>query len=505
MNWSSIRMIAAASVLCVSPISNRANAVSIDWIRQLGTSGEDFSAGVATGATGNIYTAATLGNPYGDGLPDAVLTKYDPSGNPLWKRQVGTSSWDIAGGVVVDEHGGIYITGATAGKLGAARFANTDCFVSKFDATGNLQWTSQFAPGATLLSGLYTRGISADGMGGLYVTGYSLASSTSFDSDIYVAKLDTAGNLLWTRQFGSNVDDKSFAVTSDGLGNVYITGDTYGSVGGPHVGTVGTDAFITKMDGAGNVVWNRQLGLMYSDYGFAAGADGIGNVYISGATQGDLGGEYAGGFHDAFVAKYDTNGNVAWIRQIGGDGADEAYGLFVDPNGGIVITGNSDELTGERPARIGNSFVAKYNDAGNLLWAEELGVAGAKSISIDSFGGLYVSGETYENFNGPNAGIQDAFLMRIESVPEPCALSLEMLAATLVCGIRCRAKRQALFRPRRNWGKRKPPVIDRGLNAIVDSRVSWAPINTCHPCRRGRGRRRPFCLSWGLRRLGRRR
>ena len=92
----------------------------------------------------------------------------------------------------------------------------------------------------------------------------------------------------------------SYGVSADGLGNVYISGYTGGSLGGPNAG--GNDAFVSKYDAAGNFQWTRQLGTSASDLSYGVSADGLGNVYFSGYTLGSLGGPNAGG-DDAFVVK----------------------------------------------------------------------------------------------------------------------------------------------------------------------------------------------------------
>ena len=89
-------------------------------------------------------------------------------------------------------------------------------------------------------------------------------------------------------------------VAADGLGNVYISGRTLGSLGGPNAG--GNDAFVSKYDAAGNFQWTHQLGTSGHDFSYGVTADGLGNVYISGDTFGSLGVPSEGG-NDAFVAK----------------------------------------------------------------------------------------------------------------------------------------------------------------------------------------------------------
>jgi hypothetical protein len=116
-----------------------------------------------------------------------------------------------------------------------------------------------------------------------------------------VSKYDAAGALQWTQQLGTATYDYSEGVSADGLGNVYISGLTYGSLGGPNAGSY--DAFVSKYDAAGSLQWTQQLGTTTHDYSNGVSADGLGNVYISGHTGGSLGGPNAG-YYDAFVAKY---------------------------------------------------------------------------------------------------------------------------------------------------------------------------------------------------------
>ena len=121
----------------------------------------------------------------------------------------------------------------------------------------------------------------------------------------------------WTRQLGTSERDCSFGVAADPLGNVFISGFTWGSLGGPNAGDV--DAFVSKYDSSGSLLWTRQLGT--SSYDRSRGgvaADPLGNVFISGWTSGSLGGPSAGD-RDAFVSKYDP---VAGQGRQAGPGAD---------------------------------------------------------------------------------------------------------------------------------------------------------------------------------------
>ena len=110
-----------------------------------------------------------------------------------------------------------------------------------------------------------------------------------------------AQTLEWTRQLGTTERDQSFGVSADGLGNVYIAGWTSGDLGGPNAGS--SDAFISKYDATGSLLWTEQLGTSGGDYNHGVSADSLGNVYISGDTEGSLGGPNTGS-SDAYAAKF---------------------------------------------------------------------------------------------------------------------------------------------------------------------------------------------------------
>ncbi len=167
-------------------------------------------------------------------------------------------------------------------------------------APPTLQWFRQLGTSDEDVS----HGVSADGLGNVYISGYtrgSLGGTNAGDRDAFTSKYDASGTLLWTEQLGTSSDDTPTVVSADGLGNVYISGLTEGSLGGTNAG--GTDAFVSKYDAGGTLLWTEQLGTSSSDVGAGVSADGLGNLYISGWTRGSLGGTHAGS-RDAFVAKF---------------------------------------------------------------------------------------------------------------------------------------------------------------------------------------------------------
>ena len=397
----------------------------VSWVRHLGTTAPDAVGGLTVDLLGNVYiagqTQGTLGGPNA-GETDAFLGKYDASGNLLWTRQLGTSADDEARGVAADAFGNAYITGNTFGSLGGPNSGTRDAFVGKYDASGNLLWTRQLGTSADDVS----HGVGVDKLGNVYITGDTtgdLCGPNAGSGDAFVRKYDASGNTLWTRQFGTSSVEAPSGISVDPLGNAYITGTTGGALGGPNAG--GLDAFLVKCDSSGNVLWTRQLGTLGTEFGDGVSVDSLGNVYITGRTSGNLGGPNAGS-SDAFLGKYNTSGNVLWTRQLGTSGNDVSHGVAVDELGNIYIAGDTSGSLGGPNAGSSDAFLIKYDTSGNVLWTRQLGTSApdwATAVALDSLGSAYIAGQTDGNLGGPNAGGYDAFLVKYV-VPEPATLSL---------------------------------------------------------------------------------
>jgi phage gpG-like protein len=211
---------------------------------------------------------------------------------------------------------------------------------------------------------------------------------------------------------------------------VYISGYTDGSLGGSNAGP--PDAFLTKYDASGVLEWSRQIGTPSYDYSNSVAVDGAGGVYISGHAWGSLGGPTAGDY-DAFLVKYDASGVLQWSRQIGTSSQDGSYSVAADGAGGVYITGWTKGGFGEPNAGYDDAFLVKYDDSGNLLWSRQLGTSSydyGNSVAVDGAGGVYISGHTWGSLGGPNAGGCDAFLVKYV-VPEPATLSLLALGGLM--------------------------------------------------------------------------
>ncbi len=427
--WQVLRTLAVTLLLAV-PLTP-AVAEGPLWIRQAGTVFDDISWDVAVDGDGNAYiTGYTAGDFSGPtaGAGDSFLAKYNPTGTLLWMRQIGTASTDSASGIAVGNAGHVYITGSTSGSLGGPSAGNVDAFLAKYDAAGSLLWVRQVGTAA----GDYANAVALDGDGHAYITGEtrgSLGGPSSGNVDAFLAKYDSAGTLLWVRQSGTAATDSiatGMAVAVDSGGNAYITGWTNANLGGPNAGDA--DIFLTKFNSAGTLLWIRQAGTAGTDIAQGVAVDGAGNVYITGSTSGSLGGPNAGDY-DSFLAKYSPSGTLLWLRQNGSAGSEGTFDLAVDDAGNAYITGyTSGNLVGGNAGAVGtiDLFLAKYDVAGNLLWMRQTGTEGqdaAYAVAVDGVGNTYITGGTTGNLAGPNAGSYDVFLAKYPPCTPPAIVT----------------------------------------------------------------------------------
>ncbi len=199
--------------------------------------------------------------------------------------------------------------------------------------------------------------LATDQSGNVYVTG-QIEYIAAFDDgyvlesagvhDIFLAKFDASGNRLWAKRAGSRLGgEKGHSIGVDAASNVYICGEIDDTSYFDNIQAIGRPAnntFVAKYDPNGNVLWVRHFETdSMNTRGYAIDVDPQGNVYACGATQKNC--YYNGnllltsrGDYDAYVFKFDTYGNFKWIRQIGGSDSDKAYGVAVSGQD-LYVTG----------------------------------------------------------------------------------------------------------------------------------------------------------------------
>lgn len=355
----------------------------------------------------------------GSGLSSNTI---DVSFTQLWTRQFGTEFEDIGNDLVLDSGGSVLVTGTTGGDLdGEVNPGGQAVFVTKYAADTSRAWTRVFGSVSTDTG----RSVARDNADNVYVVGDT--QGTSFDGVVadgsfngFVTKFNADGVRQWTGLFGTAGDEHAYGVATDAANNVYVVGDTTGDLNGEN-NAGGWDAFLTKFDSDGAHLWTRLLGTTGSDTAYDVAVDDAGNVFVTGGTNGVLGVDPSPGDplvnFDAFVAKYDPEGNQVWITQLGTSCTEWANSVAADAGGNLYLVGKIYQCAFDGNVANGgyDAFVTYLNDAGSPQWVRQFGTAAddnALGVTTDSLGNGYVTGYLDSvDFTGDNEG-HTVFLAR---------------------------------------------------------------------------------------------
>ncbi|MGZ4971832.1 MAG: hypothetical protein ACXWDN_03660 [Limisphaerales bacterium] len=312
-----------------------------------------------------------------------------------------------------------------------------DTLVIKYNNQGQIQWFKH-ATGTASDIGL---AVAVDPAGPVYVMGafyspvmtldgFSVTNSTgTSSSDIFVAKLDTNGNVQWLRWGGSSGLDTCYHAVVDHDGNLLITG-TFPTTSMKFDTTTlnaatANNLFLIKIDPSGHVIWAQAGGGANGAAGYRMTADASNNYYVTGPFSGTVsfGGHtlVSNGKHDVFVAKYDSTGNNLWAINGGGTGDEEGFGIGVDPSGNCYVSGffasTSATFGSTTLQAAGNNdiFLAKVSSSGSFIWARAAGGTGqdlGQPVAFDSEGNVflgchYSTNGTFGSVTVTNAGAED--------------------------------------------------------------------------------------------------
>ncbi|MBC7937565.1 MAG: SBBP repeat-containing protein [Rhizobacter sp.] len=334
------------------------------WARQFGSTSNDQGSSITTDASGNVYTTGYFAgtadfnpNPAvtnnlisANGSFDVFISKLDASGNFVWAKQLGGLNTEMGYSIAVDALGNVYTTGTFQGTLAnpadfdpspAATYylisaGQGDIFVSKLDASGNFVWAKPLG-GASVDIGY---SIVTDALGNVYTTGYFNGTAdfnpdpavsynlTAANADVFISKLDAAGNFVWAKQLGGTSGEVGYSIAVDASANVYTAGYFQGTVDfnpDPAVTnnliTAGqADIFVSKLDASGNFLFAKQFGGTGVDQGYSIALDAARNIHTTGYFSGtaDLDPDpavinnftVAGVSSDIFVVKLSQLGTV---------------------------------------------------------------------------------------------------------------------------------------------------------------------------------------------------
>jgi hypothetical protein len=339
----------------------------------------------------------------------------------LWARQFGSRGSDRAESVAVDAKGNAYVVGWTDGALpGQTSSGGVDAWVRKYDSAGTVLWTRQFGTGSFAAA----LGVAVDGSG-VYVAGVTdnaLPGQTNgggFLDDAFVRKYDSTGAVVWTRQFGTADNDAAGAVAVDGSGNVYVAGNTQGTFPG-QLSSGATDAFLQAFDSAGAALWTTQFGSAGFDIADGVAVDAKGNATVVGRTDGAFPGQTVAGGADAFVASFDSAGAVVWTSEFGTTGLDLARHVGLDASGNAYVVGFTEgALAGQTSAGGRDAFVLAYDPSGKILWTRQFGTGAdddAEDLTVDAKGNSFVAGITAGTLPlQSSSGGTDAFVRAYDS------------------------------------------------------------------------------------------
>jgi hypothetical protein len=384
----------ALTLIAVLFIFNTIAAQSFAWARSMGNNGDDKGNAVALDPNGNVITVGNFSNtadfdpsssgthnmsplPGGQGM---FVSKLSPAGNYIWAVSFDcTGNYNPINAVKSDGNGNVYVVGDFGG-------------VADFDPS----------PSGT----------------------FTLASSGP--SDMFVCKLDAAGNFIWAFQLGgTGSGEECTSVALDASGNVYITGSFFGTTDfDPSPSATASlsptgvyDAFICKYTSAGNLVWTKRLGGTSGTWSNRITVDASQNVYTTGyfmqTTDLDPSPSATAGFtssgqSDMYVSKLDVSGNFVWAKQICGSQGEFPQGVVVDGSSNVYLCGGFTGTADFDPSTAThtlinygnglNAFVLKLDASGGFVWANSFPpsnlsyVSAASAIDVSTQGNIYITG-----------------------------------------------------------------------------------------------------------------
>jgi len=346
-------------------------------------------------------------------IPENSLLVIDPTAIRLWGTYYGGINEEWEGRCASDNYGNVFLAGTTmstnniasAGAYQGTLAGSFDCFLAKFTVAGQRLW-------GTYLGGPaweFVRACVVDQSGNIYFSGetqstFGIASSGSHQQvfgggpeDCFIEKFNQAGDRLWGTYYGGDTLDYNGVVTVDKHGNVFLTGETYSDTG---ISTQGSyqpnrynnseDAFLAKFDSNGVRQWGTYYGGEGGDAGSACTIDKSGNVYFGGGTTsqsniaspGAFQPVYGGGYGDAFLAKFTTNGQRLWATYYGGSSYEEGFNCTSDSSENAYLVGRTNSTNGIaspgcfQPVYGGgtyDAFIVKFDSLGQRQWGTYYG------------------------------------------------------------------------------------------------------------------------------------
>lgn len=370
--------------------------------------GNATSYGISSDLNGNVFVVGRFSGtsmvfgPYTltcAGVNDLFVVKFDPNGNVLWAKSEGGSGSEYGKSISTDASGNVFVTGysksssLTVGTYTLNNTAQTNALVIKYDPYGFVLWAKS-AGGSNLALWDEGTSISADANGNALLTGFFRNSSITFGTftltnagtnDLFIAKFDPNGNVLWAKSAGGSLSDGSGDISSNTNGDIFLTGSFQSALIGfgtytlANSNTVIPASFVAKYDASGNALWAKTFG---QGGGYSICNDSGGNAFVTGNYDGaslvfGTSTLTSNGPSDIFVVKYDALGNELSSILTGGISDDHAQAIAVDGTGNVFITGKYNSPT----VMFSATTLSNANTTYSNVFVSRLGLCGGAPLS----------------------------------------------------------------------------------------------------------------------------
>jgi hypothetical protein len=330
--------------------------------------GEDYLNSIAIDSSGNIFAAGS-GTTASAGSGDCYIIKTDSNMNILARKRFGGTGNEWVTSMCCDPSGNVFVVGSTYSQS----FGDNDGLLFKFD--NNLNLVTQKVIGGA--GSEQTSRVVCDASGNVYVTGISTSATPGIENCL-IAKLDNSLNILYQKHFSGGSHDQGGGICLDSTGNVYVVGFTESE------GAGGRDAFIIKLDSSLNLLIQKRYGGTGNDLFAAVTSDASNNIYAVGSTASE-----GAGLNEGLIVKFDSNLNILAKKRIGGLGADAFERIVINPDGEIIVTGNSNS-EGDTAG-----LIYKFDSSLNAISKKFINTLGTDYLCgmvVDASGNIYVAG-----------------------------------------------------------------------------------------------------------------
>jgi len=360
------------------------------WQKSIGGSGLDFGKGLCVARDSlSYYITGYTNSTNGDistnlGGTDIFLSKIDINGTVLWTRTYGTNADDYSHAVISSGDYGVAICGFTRDTLSAGTHGGFDVMLIKVDSSGNQQWMKFY--GGSGNDGDHSAEIIETADRSLVC----ITGSASFDGDLdtnygstdyWLFKTDSAGNLMWQKNFGGSDDEDGHSILTMPDGGFIINGHTASNdvdVSGHHNPNSGIhDGWVVRVGPTRNIIWQKCIGGTGFELINQMVADDSGRVVMAGYTtsnDGDVTGNQ--GMNDVWIVKIDTaSGSLLSSDVYGGSGDDYGLYLLKHTGGNLKCGGYSNSSTGDVTGSHGNFdyWVFTLDQTGEIIWGDCFG------------------------------------------------------------------------------------------------------------------------------------